>query len=304
MKYKQWLCEWLEMFVKPTNKAQTYKKYKVVIENHILKKLGEKEIESLSAEILQHFIAELVSENFSTNTINGIVSILKLSLKMAKNHGKIAKIDINSLILPKTHEKQIECFSKTDQQKIEKFVSESEKTKLFGILICLYSGLRIGELMALTWQDVDFAKDCIYVNKTCYDSWNNEKYLKVIDFPKTENSTRAIPIFKKLLPKLREMKKHSKSKYVIEGKFDQGISIRSYQYTFERLLKRLGIEHKGFHSLRHTFATRSLEVGMDIKTLSEILGHSNPMITLKRYAHSLLEHKSEMINRLSKISAI
>ena len=199
---------------------------------------------------------------------------------------------------------QIECFSKIDQQKIEKFISESEKTKLFGIIICLYSGLRIGELMALTWQDVDFARDCIYVNKTCYDSWNNQKYLKMIDFPKTENSTRAIPIFKKLLPKLREMKKHSKSKYVIEGKFDQGISIRSYQYTFERLLKRLGIEHKGFHSLRHTFATRSLEVGMDIKTLSEILGHSNPMITLKRYAHSLLEHKSEMINKLSKISAL
>lgn len=304
MKYKEWLFEWLEIFVKPTNKFQTYSKYRTVVHKHILQRLGEKDIGQLSAEILQQFIAELAAENLSTNTISGIVSILKLSLKIAKNHGKIENLDTNWLILPKTHEKRVKCFSKADQQKIEKFIFESPKTKLFGIVLCLYSGLRIGELMALTWQDVDFAGNCIYVNKTCYDTWKNNKYLKMIDSPKTENSTRTIPIFKKLLPKLRDMKKHAKSNYVIEGKFDQGISIRSYQYTFERLLKRLGIEHKGFHSLRHTFATRALEVGMDVKTLSEILGHSNPTITLKRYAHSLLEHKSEMINRLSKICTI
>ena len=303
MKFKEWLNEWLEVYVKPTNKIQTYNKYRAVVKNHISKSLGEKDMEELSAEILQQFIAKLVQQNLSTNTINGIFSILKISLKTAKNNEKVEKIHINSLILPKTHEKQVKCFSKTDQQKIEKYILESPKSKLFGIVLCLYSGLRIGELLALKWKDVDFAKECFYINKTCYDSWQNGKYLKVVDLPKTENSIRTIPIFKKFLPKLKEIRKKSKSNYVVEGKFNQGISIRSYQYTFERLLKKLNIEHKGFHSLRHTFATRALEVGMDIKTLSEILGHSNPMITLKRYAHSLLEHKSEMINRLSKISA-
>ena len=304
MKYKNWLEEWLEVFVKPTNKMQTYKKYKGIVKNHIERNLGECELENLSAEILQQFIAELVSENLSTNTISGIVTVLKLSLKLARINEKTKNLQINLMVLPKTHEKQINCFSKTEQQKFEKYVSSSSKSKLFGILLCLYSGLRIGELLALTWKDVDFVKNCIYVNKTCYDSWENGKYVKVLDAPKTDNSTRIIPIFKNLLPKLKEMKKNAKSDFVIEGRTNEGISIRSYQYTFERMLKKLGVEHKGFHSLRHTFATRALEVGMDVKTLSEILGHSNPMITLKRYAHCLLEHKSEMINKLSKISVI
>ncbi len=304
MKYKNWLEEWLEVFVKPTNKMQTYKKYKGIVKNHIERNLGECELENLSAEILQQFIAELVSENLSTNTISGIVTVLKLSLKLARINEKTKNLQINLMVLPKTHEKQISCFSKTEQQKFEKYVSSSSKSKLFGILLCLYSGLRIGELLALTWKDVDFVKNCIYVNKTCYDSWENGKYVKVLDAPKTDNSTRIIPIFKNLLPKLKEMKKNAKSDFVIEGRTNEGISIRSYQYTFERMLKKLGVEHKGFHSLRHTFATRALEVGMDVKTLSEILGHSNPMITLKRYAHCLLEHKSEMINKLSKISVI
>lgn len=302
MKYKQWLNEWLEVYVKPTNKFQTYNKYRAVVKNHILKCLGEKDIENLSAETLQWFVSELHKRNLSTNTINGIFSILKLSLKTAKNHEKVKNIHINSIILPKTREKKVECFSKFEQQKIEKYIFENSKTKLFGIVLCLYSGLRIGELLSLKWTDVDFVRKCIYINKSCYDSWQGGRYCKIIDSPKTENSTRIIPILKRLLPKLKDMKRYAKSDYVIEGKFNQGISIRSYQYTFERMLKRLKIERKGFHSLRHTFATRALEVGMDIKTLSEILGHSNPMLTLKRYAHSLLEHKSEMINRLSKIS--
>ncbi len=304
MKYKEWLNEWLEIYVKPTKKFQTYKKYRAIANNHILKSLGEKDMEELSAGILQQFVTELFNRNLSTNTINGIFSVLKLSIKIAKNHEKVEKIHTNSIILPKTHEKQVKCFSKIEQQKIEEHIFDSPKTKLFGIVLCLYSGLRIGELLSLKWTDIDFAKECFYISKTCYDCWQNGKYVKIIDSPKTENSIRIIPIFKKLLPRLKEIRKKSKSDYVVEGKCNQGVSIRSYQYTFERLLKKLNIEHRGFHSLRHTFATRALEVGMDIKTLSDILGHSNPMITLKRYAHSLLEHKREMINRLSKISVL
>ena len=301
MKYQSWLNEWLEIFVKPTNKHQTFKKYKSIVQNHIIKFLGDYELEELSSEILQQFIAHLVEQRFSSNTINGVVAVIKLSLKMAKKQEKVDNLHINSLILPKTHEKIVNCFSKAEQLKIENFANKSHKQKFFGVMLRLYSGLRIGELLALTWQDVDMAKECININKTCYDSWQNGKYLKIIDTPKTQSSVRTIPIFKKLLPRLKEMKKNAKSKYVIEGRGGEGVSIRSYQYTFERMLNNLKITHMGFHSLRHTFATRALEVGMDIKTLSEILGHSNPMITLKRYAHCLLKHKIEMINRLSKI---
>lgn len=301
MKYKEWMKEWLEILVKPTHKNQTYKKYKAVVENHILKGLGECEIKDLTAEILQKFVAELVEKNYSTNTINGIVAIVKHSLKSAKSYNKIDKLNTDTIVLPKTREKQVESFSKEEQKKIEKFVYESPKAKFFGIVICLYSGLRIGELLALTWEDVDFNKRCFCINKTCYDSWEKGHYNKILDTPKTKNSTRTIPILKELLPKLREMKKNAKSKFVIEGRRSEGVSIRSYQYSYVRILEKLKITHRGFHALRHTFATRAIEIGMDVKTLAEILGHSNPMITLKRYAHCMLEHKSEMINKLSKI---
>jgi integrase len=129
----------------------------------------------------------------------------------------------------------------------------------------------------------------------------NGEYVKVLDTPKTDNSVRTIPLPKQLLPYLKTLKKQSDCDYVVSGKGAYGVQVRSYQRTFENLLIKLKIEHKGFHSLRHTFATRALECGMDIKTLSEILGHKNPTITLNRYAHSLLEHKTEMMNRLGKL---
>ena len=97
------------------------------------------------------------------------------------------------------------------------------------------------------------------------------------------------------------MKKQSKEGYIIGNERRHGVPIRSYQKSFERILKYLDIPHKGFHSLRHTFATRALECGMDVKTLSELLGHKNPTVTLKRYTHSMLEHKTEMMNRLGKL---
>lgn len=149
---------------------------------------------------------------------------------------------------------------------------------------------------------MDLANGILLISKSCHDCWNNGKYEKITETPKTKNSKRYIPLPKALLAKLKALYKQSDSTYVICGKNKEfGIQVRSYQKTFEKVLIKLGIAHKGFHALRHTFATRALEVGMDVKTLSEIMGHGNPTITLKRYAHSLLEHKTEMMNRLGKL---
>lgn len=167
-------------------------------------------------------------------------------------------------------------------------------------VLCLYLGLRIGELLALTWNDIDFNKSTLSVTKTCHDGYIDGKRCVIADTPKTENSRRDIPLSKPILSLLREIKKQSKSEYVISDN-GSAVFVRSYQRTFELLLKRLKIPHKGFHALRHTFATRALECGMDVKTLSEILGHKNATITLNRYAHSLWEHKSEMMNKLGKL---
>ena len=99
---------------------------------------------------------------------------------------------------------------------------------------------------------------------------------------------------------LKGVKKRSECEFIVADG-DKPVFVRSYQRTFELLLKKLHIPHKGFHSLRHTFATRAIECGVDVKTLAELLGHKNATITLNRYAHSLLEHKVDMMNRLGKI---
>lgn len=301
MKYKQWLNEWLELYVKPTTKTRTYEKYKRQCEIHIFLALGEFEIHELTATVLQRFTVDLSEKGLSSNTVNGIVALLKLSLKCAVQIGITDKECSSSIACPKQRKKQVECFSKDEQKKIELYITKKKKPRNFGIILTLYTGMRIGELLALTWKDIDLQKGVITVSKSCHDSWSNGKYVKIIDSPKTDCSARVIPIPKQLLPHIKAIKKKTKSDYVIDGKGECGAGIRSYQNTFDLLLKRLNIQHRGFHSLRHTFATRALECGMDIKTLSEILGHKNPTITLKRYAHSMLEHKAEMMNRIGKL---
>ena len=125
-------------------------------------------------------------------------------------------------------------------------------------------------------------------------------YVKVIENPKTRSSKREIPLPKQLIPQMKNMERNRECDFMISSN-GSGVSVRSYQRSFDLLLKRLKIKHRGFHAIRHTFATRALECGMDVKTLSEILGHKSPTITLNRYAHSVMEHKKDMMNRLGKL---
>ena len=307
MKYREWLDEWLENYIKPSSKERTYERYCQIVNLHIVPKLGELNIEQLTPIVLQKFVTNLLQngnkrtgEGLSANFVNSVISIIQNSMKTAYLLGMIKIYEANKIKRPKAAEKQVECFTVAEQKKIEQAVLQSKRTQLLGIVLCLYTGLRIGELLALEWQDLDFTNGFLYVNKSCHDGNRNGCHCRVIERPKTDNSRRVIPLPKQILPILREWKKASKSNYLV-AKNDKPFFVRSYQRSFELLLEKLKIPHRGFHSLRHTFATRALECGMDVKTLSEILGHKNPTITLKRYVHSLMEHKSEMMNKLGKL---
>ncbi len=301
MLYKQWMGEWLELYVKVSTKERTYARYRGRAERYILPALGEYEVGGLTAVELQKFSASLSAKGLAANTANGIVSVLKQSLKQAVAFGVAKKQYSDRIVRAKVREKKVVCFEKDEQKKIEGYIFEKDDPKLFGIILCLYTGLRIGELLALTWEDIDLKGGILTVSRSCHDGWENGRYKKIFDTPKTQSSERVIPVPKKLLGKLREIKRQTKCPFVVAGRTEEGAQVRAYQNTFTKLLERLGIAHKGFHSLRHTFATRALEVGMDVKTLSEILGHRDPTITLQRYAHSLLGHKTEMMNRLGRL---
>ena len=303
MKYAEWLDIWLENYIKPSVKVRTYERYALIIDKHISTDVGKCEISELSALVLQNFITKLLESGncktgngLSANSVNAIISVLQSSLQTAHLIGVANEYTANKIKRPKLIERPVECFSLKEQKQIEQAVLNSKKDKLFGILLCLYSGLRIGELIALQWSDIDFAKGTLTVSKSCHDGKNG----LIIDEPKTATSRRTIPLPKQLMPLVKMLKKRSDSDFVVSS-HGKPLSVRSYQRSFELLLKKLDIPHRGFHSLRHTFATRAIECGMDVKTLSEILGHKNPTVTLNRYAHSLMEHKQDMMNRLGKL---
>jgi integrase len=301
MQYKDWLAKWFELYIKPSVKESTCKKYSSQIQNHIIPALGDKNLDELDAVTLQSFTVNLRKSHLAANTICGVISLVKMSLKMALKVGVVDKEFSDCIVMPKKDEKKIECFTEAEQKRIERFVLTSGDKRLFGIVLTLYTGLRIGELLAARWQDIDFKKGVLYVRYTCRDSWQNGQYVKILDTPKTEKSVRVIPLPKQLLPTLKQIKMLSHCEYVVPSQGQFGAQVRSYQRTFSRLLNWLKIPHKGFHSLRHTFATRAIECGMDVKTLSEILGHSNPMVTLSRYAHSNSDYKAQMMNKLGKL---
>lgn len=302
MKYIDWLNSWLENYIRPSVRDRTYERYAYIIEQHI-RPIGGIGLNDLSLLVLQRFITGLLSagnrrtgKGLSANSVNTVISVIRNSLKTAHLLGLTAEYTADKLKRPKRKEKPVDCFTLAEQKKIEQAVITGKKDKLYGIILCLYSGLRIGELIALEWHDIDFTKGILTVSKSCHDGKNG----LIIDEPKTADSRRVIPLPKQLLPMLKGIKKKSDSPFVVSSN-GMPVSVRSYQRSFELLLKRLNIAHKGFHSLRHTFATRAIECGMDVKTLSEILGHKNPTVTLNRYAHSLMEHKAEMMNKLGKL---
>lgn len=308
MKYKIWLDEWFRNYIQPSSKKKTCERYSEIIEKHLKIKLGEYELDELTPLALQRYVTELLKggnivtgKGLSANSVNGIITVIQNSLKLAYMFGEVKEYSANKIKRPKIKEKEVSCFTLSEQKRIERAVLSGKKPKLFGIVLCLYTGLRIGELLALEWSDIDFQRGTIMVSKTCHDGWgDNGKLCRITDTPKTASSKRTIPMPKQLLPLLKEKKRNSLSKNVIETTKGEAVRVNSYQRSFETLQKKLGIEKKGFHSLRHTFATHALECGMDVKTLSEILGHKNAMVTLNRYAHSLQEHKQEMMNKVGK----
>lgn len=308
MKYKEWLFEWLIVYKKNNIKARTYQKYYNIITKHLMNSLGEYNLNELTSIIIQRYITDLSEsgnlkngKSLSPNTVDGIIMVIRNSLTMAHNLGLMKENVVNYIVRPRKIEKKIDCFLPSEQKKLEEAIMNEKKDKMIGIIICLYTGIRLGELLALEWDDIDFSKGELVVNKTCYDSKDEKgSYIRVTDTPKTPSSFRTIPIPKQILPLLKKAKQRSVSINVIaEGK--KVPSIRSYQRSFELLQKKINIDHHGFHALRHTFATRAVECGMDVKSLSEILGHKNPTVTLNRYVHSSMMQKKIYMNKLGRL---
>ncbi len=293
MKLQKIVKEYLEN-IKYSVKKKTYLFYLQISEIYVAGFYG-----ALSVEILNKYILSM-QEKFSFSTTKTIKSLINRSLKFAFENGKICeKIQI-TIPLKNKPTRKVEALEKIEQAKIEKYIVENKKFYHYGILICLYTGLRIGELIALKWQNVDFKNKIIYIEKAVSTISQNHTTFAIEDTPKTTSSIRVIPISKQLLEILKELKRNTFCEYVVCSRNVKQLQPRAYQKAFENLLKRLKIKHYGFHSLRHTFATRLLENKVDIKTISELMGHSSPTITLNRYVHTNLTNKRKAVEIFNK----
>ena len=176
MKYGIWLDEWFRNYIQPSSKIKTCERYSEIIEKHLKVKLGEYELDELTPLVLQRYVTELMQsgnivtgKGLAANSVNGIITVIQNSLKLAYTLGELKEYTADKIKRPKTKEKEVSCFSLAEQKKIEQAALSSKKRKFIGIVIRLYSGLRIGELLALTWSDIDFTKGTLAVNKTCHD---------------------------------------------------------------------------------------------------------------------------------------
>lgn len=283
------LSNWLEIWLKSQGalKPTTKVIYQSYIDNHINITLGGIPLKKLNRDILQNFINSL---ELSPSTIKGVFSIIKSALSAAEDKGFVSNI-LSKVKLPKKQTSIVQVLTPAQQRRLEQTLSDNSD---MGILICLYTGLRIGELCALKWSDINFETAQLTVNGT---QARTENGIEIIS-PKSKTSKREIPIPPFLIDKLKTMP--YSCGYVI-SRNKKPFDVRTYRRLFKKLLKTAGLPDMKFHCLRHTFATRALEVGMDYKTLSEILGHSSVGITLDLYAHSLKEHKIKQMNKLDAI---
>ena len=307
--YKDWIYTWL-LEKKDYIKESTYANYSNNIFNHIIPKLGNYYLNELNHKVIQDFLLELSKNGRKDNngglaekTIKDITIIIKGSIKKGINEDKIKHIELTFNYPKDNKENKLYVLTKREQNKITNYVLENINSRNIGLLISLYSGIRIGELCALRWEDVDFKKNCLTINKTIqrvYIKDKNKNISKVIiTTPKTKNANREIPINKDFLEILKKVKS-DKEHYILTGN-EKYIEPRTYRKYFNKVLDELKIKHFNFHSLRHTFATNCISLGVDYKTVSELLGHANVNITLNLYVHPRYSQKKKCIDLVCKV---
>ena len=283
-------------------KKSSFSAYTLLIENHLLPAFGDKY--ELGEIDVQNFVFQKLESGLSHKTIRDILIVLKMILKFGAKHKWLNYTPFDIQFPTEREKHSIEVLSKTDQKKIMNYIQEHFTFRNLGVYICLSAGMRIDEICALTWEDVDTDNGIISVNRTIQRIYviedGNRKTELILDTPKTKNSIREIPISKDLLKILKPFIKIVNPSFFVITNDAKPTEPRTYRSYYKNLMKELNMPKLKFHGLRHSFATRCIESNCDYKTVSVLLGHSNISTTLNLYVHPNMEQKKKAIEQMFK----
>ena len=296
---REWLC-----LQKGRVKESTYVKYDGIIAQHIVPKLGGFLPAALTTQIAEGFKLELAAEGLSAGTVRNILLVLGAVLKYTAQQvpGGLPAVAVQ---FPKEAKAEERVLSEEEQRRVAAYLQQDMDECKFGILLAMLTGLRIGELCALRWEHISTSKGTLRVEATMQrlknlDGGEGGKTKILIGSPKSDSSLRTIPLSESAAVLCRHMDTQTPAAFVLTGT-EEYMEPRALQYRFKRYMKECGLEDVHFHTLRHTFATRCVEVGFELKSLSEILGHANTSITMNRYVHSSLDLKRSNMDKLAAV---
>lgn len=299
-----YFCDMWLKYGKARWKESTYIKYETVLQRHIKPKLGACCPQGITSDTIASFGDELLQEGLSPKTVKDILVTLRSVLKYTARYypGSFPAVEI---AYPKNPRQEMRVLSLEEQKHLIEYLLYEMDTCKFGILLAMFTGMRIGELCALRWENISLEDKTIHINATMQrlkhsDPCGQAKTRVTVTLPKSETSIRTIPMTEEIAALCKQMQCRRSDAYILTGE-TRYMEPRALQYRLGKYTRECGLEDIHFHTLRHTFATRCVEAGFEIKSLSEILGHSTTTITLDRYVHSSLELKRYNMNKLSAI---
>ena len=302
---EMWLCS-----IKSSVRESTWIKYRNILKCNIVPRLGNRNLSEIDYSVISALCNDLMESGgkdqsgLATKTVADALSLTKAVIKYAYRMKYIT--DCTALdVSVKVKNASLRILSVQEQQILISELTEELNLPGLGIYLCLFTGIRVGELCALTWDDISLENNMIHIHRTMQRIQTPDSERKtaiLISKPKSQCSIRDIPIAGALREKL--VQQAVKEGYVLTGNKTSYIEPRTMQNRFKAIVERCGIRDVHFHTLRHTFATRCIEVGFDVKSLSEILGHANVSITLNRYVHPSMELKQKNMDKLSKLFTV
>ena len=304
--FREAACLWLNDSQLSLKGASVYR-YENLLNTHILPFFGNQRINRITGTDINTFLAEKMISGrldgkggLSPSYVRSIMLVMKAVLAYAAENRMCIPLQ-SKISKPQPIAKDLPVLTKDDQELLVNVcLNQIDETKIC-ILLSLYAGLRIGEVCALAWEDIDWENRLIHIRKTVSRvsgaGKDTARSMLIITQPKTIASFRDIPICSWLIPVLKQVHDRKRSPFVASS-CAGFVSPRTFDYRYHRLLRTAGIPDINYHALRHTFATRCIEAGIDVKTLSELLGHTDAAITLNTYVHSSLERKRDQLELL------